>query len=252
MLIPLKDLTEFWGVRSIGVVHVGAHEAEESEYYQRFGFGNVIWVEAQPDLIEKLKSKIVPPSRVIHALVWNESGVEMQLKLASNGQSTSLFELGTHKESYPNIEVSGFAELTTSRLEDILPLDIDYNFLNLDIQGAEFEAIEGLGSLLLKFDYIYTEVNRAQLYKGIKEITAIDDYLGLQSFQRVATVWTDADWGDALYIRVPEDVSAASRLKLGLKARIYKAILWSRNGRVPALSRSVARRLLKFSQSKAQ
>jgi FkbM family methyltransferase len=251
VLIPLKDLTRFWDVNSTGVIHVGAHQAEEAEDYLRLGFGNVVWVEAQPDLIEELRNKIAPPSRVIHALVWNKSGIKMNLKVASNGQSSSVFELGTHKESYPHIEVSGFVELTTSRLEDILPQDINYNFLNLDIQGAEFEAMEGLGSLLAKFDYIYTEVNRAQLYRGIKEIEAIDEFLQENDFRRVATVWTDADWGDALYIRVQQPTGFFSSLSLDLKTLLYRVILWYRNGKFTSLLRAIGRRIFRISQSKA-
>lgn len=252
MLIPLRDLIQFWDINSTGVVHVGAHQAEEAEDYLRLGFGNVVWIEAQPDLIEGLRRKISPPSRVIQALVWNKSGMKMNLRVASNGQSSSVFELGTHKESYPHIKVSGIAELTTSRLDDILPKDIKYNFLNLDIQGAEFEAIEGLGSLLAQFDYIYTEVNRAQLYKGIKEIKAIDEYLQGNSFRRVATVWTDADWGDALYIRVQKPMALFSSLSLDLKTLLYRVILWNRNGKLTSFLRAVGRRILRISQNKAQ
>ena len=252
MLISFEDLTRFWRVKPIGVVHVGAHQAEEAEDYLRYGFGAVVWIEAQPGLIEELNLKISPPSQVIHALVWNESGVKMNLRLASNGQSSSIFQLGTHKERYPHIEVSGYAELTTSRLEDILPLDINFNFLNLDIQGAEFEAIEGMGSMLAKVDYIYTEVNRAQLYKGIKEIKAIDEFLEEQGFRRVATVWTNADWGDALYIRVPKHSGAFPKLTLGLKTRLYTLLTWSRNGRIPSLIRAGARRIWRISQSKVR
>ncbi len=49
----------------------------------------------------------------------------------------------------------------TQLLKDILPKyeDIHFNFLNLDIQGAELKALKSMGDYLNNVDYIYTEVN---------------------------------------------------------------------------------------------
>lgn len=231
---------------------MGAHEAEEAHDYERLGFGSVVWIEAQPNLIRKLNLKVAPPSRVIHALVWNQSGVKMNLQVASNGQSSSIFDFGTHKKSYLNIEMNSFIELTTCRLDEILPLDMSFNFLNLDIQGAEFEAMEGLGSRLAKFDYVYTEVNRAQLYKGIKEVGDIDWFLANRGFRRVATVWTKADWGDAFYLRVSQPLTKVAELELRAKTIVFALILWGRKSTILTTVRGALRRFRKPSQSKAQ
>jgi FkbM family methyltransferase len=201
MLISVKDLHEFWRVRPTGVVHVGAHEAEEQDDYEKFGFGPVVWVEAQPLLAQQLRTRIKPPSRVVQALIWDKSGENMPLKLTNNSQSSSVFELGTHEISYPDVKVVSEVMLKTVRLDEILPEDSSLNFLNLDIQGAEYQALKSLGNRLDDFDYIYLEVNGGQVYKGIKQIEDIDRLLGEEGFSRVATFWTQAFWGDALYIR---------------------------------------------------
>ena len=88
-------------------------------------------------------------------------------------------------------------------LKDILPkYDINYNFLNFDIQGAELKALKGMEEYLNKVDYIYTEVNCDYVYKNCALITEIDEYLSQFRLYRVETEWCqDFKWGDAFYIR---------------------------------------------------
>ena len=68
--------------------------------------------------------------------------------LQNNGQSSSILPLGTHKTSYPNI-------FYTSQISvDVLPYDSwandkvlnndVYNFINIDVQGYELEALKGM------------------------------------------------------------------------------------------------------------
>ena len=201
MLISARHLVKFWNIEVHGVLHVGAHRGEEQEEYESCGFGPVIWIEAQPNLILELKDKVQEPSTVIEALVWNVDGVEKDLNISSNSQSSSIFELGSHRISYPEISYVGALRMRTSRLDTILPKDTVCNFLNLDIQGAEFEALEGLGKRLADFDYVYSEVNRSDVYKRIHHVNEIDKYLDAFGFVRVETFWTNENWGDAFYIR---------------------------------------------------
>ena len=88
-------------------------------------------------------------------------------------------------------------------LKDILKKyeDIEFNFLNFDIQGAELKALKGMEEYLDKVDYLYTEVNSDYVYKDCALITEIDDYLKQFNLVRVETSWTDCKWGDAFYIK---------------------------------------------------
>ena len=51
----------------------------------------------------------------------------------------------------------------------------DYNFLNLDIQGAELLALRGIEDNLKFIDYIYTEVNTGEVYKNCAKVYEIDN-----------------------------------------------------------------------------
>jgi hypothetical protein len=88
-------------------------------------------------------------------------------------------------------------------LKDIIcDYDIEYNFLNFDIQGAELKALKGMESYLDKVDYLYTEVNSDYVYKECALIGELDEYLLKFGLHRVETKWCgEFRWGDAFYIR---------------------------------------------------
>ena len=98
--------------------------------------------------------------------------------------------------------VSSF-ESETKLLKDVISkYNIDYNFLNFDIQGVELKALKGMKEYLNRVDYLYTEVNSDYVYKDCALIGELDEYLLKFGLVRVETQWCgDCRWGDAFYIR---------------------------------------------------
>lgn len=215
MLISVENLSNVWNVKPKGVLHVGAHLAEESTEYSLHNWGKVVWIEAQPDLAAQLVSKLEPVNnRVINATVWGTSGLVLDFKVSTNTQSSSLLEFGTHKNDYPDITVSNTYKVVTITLEELIDDSIEFDFLNLDIQGVELEALKGLGSHFSKVKWIYTEVNKKEVYVGCSKISDIDNFLRLNGFKRTATRWMkNQGWGDALYVRADIHITFASRIK---------------------------------------
>jgi len=203
VLISVEELINLWNLKPTGVVHVGAHLAEEAEAYERFGWTPVIWVEAQPQLVTKLKLNLDPGIHsVLEAAVWNVDGAELELNLASNSQSSSLLKFGLHEEYYPEITYVGRLKVRTSRLDTLLQNFDCPNFINLDLQGVELEALQGLGNLIERFDYIFVEINRKEVYKNCTSVHDLDQFLSDRNFSRVGTRWKYREgWGDALYVK---------------------------------------------------
>jgi FkbM family methyltransferase len=203
MFIKVSELSKYWGMAPTGVLHVGAHLAEEASDYEKFGWLPVIWVEAQPDLVAKLVSNLdASKHKVIEAAIWEEGGVAFKLHIASNSQSSSLLNFGSHSDSYPDITFVSEIDVITKRLDSLVKKEEMPNFVNLDIQGVELSAIKSLGNLLLSVDYIYTEVNKNEVYKDCTLVKDLDEYLSVNGFERVSTRWyLKEGWGDALYIR---------------------------------------------------
>ena len=207
MLMPLQNLCEKYAFVPKGVIHVGAHEAEEKPAYDDVGVGRVVWIEANPALAEPLRARLSDEqTTVLSCLVSDVDDRQYDFKITNNSESSSLLELGTHKQKHPEVYVTETITLRSRTLASIIrDCDLDmcaFDFLNLDIQGAELLALRGLGEQIDNIDYIYTEVNTNHLYVDCALIGEIDEYLSTRGFLRVETeILVEYEWGDAFYIR---------------------------------------------------
>lgn len=230
MLIPANQLKSIWKVKPDTVLHVGAHEAEELDDYTKLKWGKVVWVEVQPDKVQQLQNKILNTDHVvIEAAVWDESGVDLEMKVMTNSASSSLFDLGTHKTEHPDIKLLRTFKVITKTLSEVIPADFNPKLIALDIQGAELRALKGFSNRLDGVKWIYTEVNRKELYEGCCLVEDLDKYLKTFGFKREATRWTVNGWGDALYIHESANfVNAKSQILwfiLNLKYKIYSNLV---------------------------
>jgi hypothetical protein len=136
---------------------------------------------------------------LIEAAVWDIAGVDLNLNIMTNTESTSLLNLGTHSAEHPTVHLSHTIPIKTKTLEELLRGLPAPELIALDIQGVELRAIRGYGSKISEVKWIYCEVNKAELYEGCCLISEIDEYLSQYGFMRSATRWTTHNWGDALY-----------------------------------------------------
>ena len=204
MLLSLSSLITAFRLRPSGVLHLGAHLAEEAPDYFSNGLQNVVWVEGNPELIGSLTETVKPfGHRVVHALIDETSGADVEFKVTTNTQSSSILALGTHRDHHPEIEVGHTLHLETMTIDDLARVN-DFSgldFMNIDLQGAELRALRGAQRTLADINYVYCEVNREEVYEACALIEDVDAFLGSHGFRRVITEWTPAQWGDALYIR---------------------------------------------------
>jgi FkbM family methyltransferase len=201
MLIPLHDLVKKYNIHFKGILHVGAHECEELKDYEVYLPRNqILWIEALPGKVDFSKKKY--PNVLIENAVVSDIVETVRFNVSNNGQSSSILDFGLHSTFHPQVHYVTCFETETKLLKNILPnYNINYNFLNLDIQGAELKALKGMEGYLNNVDYIYTEVNSDYVYKGCALIGELDEYLLHFGLHRVETKWTDCKWGDAFYIR---------------------------------------------------
>ena len=205
MLINPQELKRKFRVLPKTVLHVGGHLGEESEDMRAnsWGVDGIYWVESQVWLCKKMIERFAGTTDVvINATVWSESDIRMIFNENLNSQSSSLYKLGSHKKSYPEFREINQREVVTSTLDSLSEIPPGIDFVNLDIQGAELEALKGANRILQDVSWIYTEVNRGYVYEDCPLISEIDVFLKEKGFRRVATRWSIGDdWGDALYSR---------------------------------------------------
>jgi FkbM family methyltransferase len=206
MLIDFRTLFPKYDIKPKGVLHVGANVGEEAPVYDELGIKNVIWIEANDKLIPKLSATASKYGhQVIHECVGDVNGEEVVFHISNNaGQSSSILELGTHKTAHPEVHYIEDVQMKMTRI-DALPIADgfkEFDFLNIDLQGAELKALRGMGELLKRFKWAYLEVNQAELYKGCALVEDIDMYMIGYGFRRAETKWCgNTGWGDALYIK---------------------------------------------------
>lgn len=209
MLIPFERLIRKHRVNITGVLHCGASIGQEAKEYAKLGVQNMVFIEADPKVYNELKINLLDYQKAIpiNACLSNVDNKEVTFHIANNGgQSSSMLEFGTHTTAHPEVKFVDSITLNTKRLDTIIDdfnLNIhEFNFLNMDLQGAELLALQGLGDYLKYFKYAYLEVNEREVYKHCARVEDLDLFLLAYGFRRVETQWSgNHGWGDALYIR---------------------------------------------------
>jgi FkbM family methyltransferase len=189
-----------------GVIHAGAHLAEELPIYIKHNVNNRCWIEANPYIFSKMKEIVPPEDDTINVAVTDEE-TTLDFNLMSNGQSSSLLPFKTHLTRYPKIKPSGIIRVEGRKFDSLIDcglLDIEkYDLLYMDLQGAEFKALKGFTKYIHKIKYILSEINYEELYEGCMLINDFDKYLlDLGFVKQWATIHESVGWGDAYYKRV--------------------------------------------------
>jgi FkbM family methyltransferase len=234
MLISPEKLSKFWGIKPDGVLHIGAHQAEEMQMYSELGWGHMHWIEANPRLVEELVRKLDNRKNSIYeCAAWDINGKNMPFNETSDSQSSSLLKLKLHEKYYPTITQKDSYQVEAKRMDSLFTSPPPFSFVNIDIQGAELQAIRGMGKLLCFMDAIYCEVNKEELYEGCFTVQEIDDYLKDFDFERIATRWVlGKGWGDALYVN-------KNRINVALGTKVVNYALM-----IPFYSRQIVSRIL--------
>ena len=254
MLITVSDLKYVYGCNPSGVLHVGAHLCEEAVMYEKFKWLPCYWVEANQALLAAAKSKLNDLSKnhfFYEGVVWEKSGEKIQFNITNNFQSSSVFEMGTHRNLYTDVFVNLVEERITTTLDELIPVESCFDFINLDIQGAELNAIKGLGSRLANVNWIYTEVNKKKVYKNIYLVKDIDNYLRSYGFKRIATYWLPgAGWGDALYVKVGlAEYSLPKKVKIFYRELKYNYLSEFRLTNLIRFNKKIVRTLFRLNRA---
>ena len=208
MLLSLPHLISKYSLKITGVVHCGARWGEEAEVYRAAGIKNVTWIEGNPGVIRQLRQHVQPMGhRVIQALLFDQDDIYLAFHVSNHdGESSSIFEFGTHPSFSPETVFVRELQLLTARLDTLVAENgiTGANLLNMDLQGAELHCLKGAPKLLESIDYVYSEVNTAEVYKGCAKIHELDEFL--VGFERVETGWSvgrtgNEGWGDGLWLR---------------------------------------------------
>ena len=195
-----------------GIVHAGAHFAQEAARYERLSPGTVTWIEADPVIfqilshaVERRRHELRAEHLVLHAALWDRDNVMLEFHRFSNdGASSSLFSsLPRKQEAWPEIMETGeVVSVRSSTLDTALERGrtpgASANVLVLDLQGAELHCLKGAERTLSAAQFIECEVSMEPIYDGGATFDEVDAFLTQNGFTRR----TEVPWhGDVIYER---------------------------------------------------
>lgn len=228
MMYLFKDLINKYNLKIKGIVHVGAHEGAETVNYVSENIQNVILIEANPYRFENLKKSI----QIGRYCVWcsplkyeffNEDHAKILKKyitynyaISDISQGFLKFNLSNHDGGVDSLfKINNFGvesswidykhisqiEVPTTTLDFLIKNKEEYNFLNIDVEGAELLVLKGSEELLKNIDYILLESQDAQRFDGSCLKNEIVNFLKKFKFSLVEYFDTGKQWGDCFFIK---------------------------------------------------
>jgi FkbM family methyltransferase len=199
------------GVKVGGLIHVGAHHAEELCIYHKHRVKDILWVEAFEGTMPVLKRRIRshPGSKVACFAAGEEEkeGVTFHVPLASHDCASLLPPTSDYKEGFRRVGQKRWTEVSVKqkRLDHFVRNMNDgvrYNVFVLDTQGGELKVLKGATGLLAGVDAIVTEFSIKRLYEDQPLLDDLDTFLAQHDFVRIQTLPTwHLHHGDALYVK---------------------------------------------------
>ncbi len=156
------------------------------------------------------------PKVHLHPFAVGPEDTAASMHVAGLDHSSSLLPIGEGQTAlFPKTREVGEEEVAVRRLDTILTeSDIQSPaLLKLDVQGFEYEALNGCETLLPKFDIVYAECSFRELYLGQKLAGEIIIWLAERGFvfEDILGIYRDgsgkAVQGDFLFRRYREDPS---------------------------------------------
>lgn len=212
---PVDDMARLLLNRSVPVaIDGGAYEGQFSrDLLRRFPSAVIHAFEPTPESYTRLEQKTRGASGIVrHQLAIGSANGKACFFLNSSALTNSLHEstsIGHHyftalvaDQGALEVQVVTLADF--ARAQGLTAIDI----VKLDLQGAELEALIGMGALIDTVKIIYTEVQFAELYKDAPLFGDIDSFLRKREFtlyQLYDLVRSPKDgrllFGDAMFVR---------------------------------------------------
>ncbi len=178
-----------WLTRVAGVIHVGANTGQERELYEQYGL-HVVWIEPIPEVFLQLRKNIgeYENQTAYQALITDKDNGTYDFYVANNdGASSSILELGLHRDVWPSVEYEDRLSLRSMTLDTLLQdkgLSGDiYDALVMDTQGSELLVLKGATRFLERCEYVQTEAADFDAYKGCCKVNDITAYLESKGFR---------------------------------------------------------------------
>lgn len=204
--LDIRVLKNKYKLNIKGIIQVGSYLVREYEILKEVCSGKFVFIDANKNVTDKLKSKIDSGCLVFNNLISDIDDQEQDFYIMNHEQSSSMLKLDKHFTYHPEYsKIIEERKIKTSTLDTLIKLNniniLNYNCLIMDVQGSELHVLRGFNSGLENIDYIYTELNFENMYHDCALEKDLTTYLNIKGFALVEYFDTGFGWGDGLYIK---------------------------------------------------
>ena len=199
-----------------GVLHVGAHRGEEIYDYESMGAEEVIWVEPVPELFEEMKTFLSTAQCSVNSYAYEYAASNVDHEqvnfhlyygpdaayMSGNKGCSSLLKTSGRFESWSK----GTIQVETIRLDTLLEENqfdsSTFQYLNMDVQGAELMVLQGATKLLDTVKFIATEATWDNPdYIDNTRYDELKSLLESKGFVETEIYRHAENWGDVLFVK---------------------------------------------------
>lgn len=199
----IETLFQVFDTNPTGIIQAGSHHAEEYFVYLRYLRKNMLFFEPQPEAYA-ISKKLAKCADVVNLALGAYSGTVNLYIPSKHNASASVLPPKLHLRQYPEYVFDEVLPVQQVRLDDYIQehkLAGRYDTLILDVQGYELEVLQGAVETLKDISYIFTEVNREELFFGCVLVGELEEFLFSFGYELLDVEWFGGSWGNAIYGR---------------------------------------------------
>lgn len=163
---------------------IGAHRFDELPLVNRLfpSLRHIYLFEPQPGPLAVLHALAESDSRikVFPVAISDTDGVATFNVASNDGESSSLLQLGSHRELFPHVTMQTAIQVPTRRLDSVLKehgLESP-DVMIIDVQGAEYLVLKSLTREVLdQVRLIYAEVSTEAVYESSRPMVEVEALL---------------------------------------------------------------------------
>jgi FkbM family methyltransferase len=199
-----------------GIIQIGASSGQQLKLFIHNNVKDMILFEpcdkSFVELQETAKQYEEFANITLSNYILSNKKEDVKFFIGQNEHNSSLLDLhpnrpGLHKaiNNHDRYEIKKSISLDEYFIETKINSEL-YNFLFIDVQGAEHIVLEGCSKTLKHIKYIYLEVSFAEIYAGTLLYPDMVKYLSTLGFD---IVWVDTtghmNQGDVLFKKIVSD-----------------------------------------------
>jgi FkbM family methyltransferase len=227
----LKSIFEAGYLRDIprrGIIHIGADIGQEVPQYFEYGFEKIILIEANPDKYDILQARFGRQENITllnYAICDKEGTIDFHIHTSRTGSTepASILPMKRFKDIVKTLHTADTIRVPAITLDLLTEAhDValgEYNFINIDIQGAELLALRSATRVMPFIDAIISEVNLIEMYENGALENDVVAFLASQGFEKCHAVYhalsdensTFPAWGECLFVK--RDMTQSAKMQ---------------------------------------